>query len=213
MAINNFRDFLRPASWRGIPFEVAADDGEFGRNVVVHEFVQRNKPYVEDLGRKTRKFKMEAWVCAGVQNDFNPMPQRDALIAAVEEGGVGTLVHPFYGNLRGHISHIAVKQTTTVNGGMVSMTMEFIEAGDLEFRETASVDTLGRVNQSAGRVYETARNEFAERFSTAGAPGFVAKDARDMVKQLNAAIAKQPGVSGLFAQVSLNGLQNIRINR
>src|SRR5215207_3382694 len=109
---NNWRDNLRPASWRGISFQVSSDDAEFGRNVAVHEFVQRDKPYVEDLGRKTRRNKVEAWICANEANNFNPWPQRDALIEAVERGGVGTLVHPFWGSMRGHVLTVSVKQAS-----------------------------------------------------------------------------------------------------
>lgn len=211
MASNNWRNSLRPASWRGVAFQVAGDDAEFGRHAAVHEFVQRDRPYVEDLGRKTRKFKLEAWVCASIDNDFNPWPQRDALIAAVEQGGVGTLVHPYYGSLRGHVLGITVKQTSSTGGGMVGMSLDFTEAGELDFKSTTAVDTRGRVSDSATAVYTSARDEFAASFNTSGVPGFVADDARAMVQQLNAVLKSQPGPSGLPAQVSLNNLVNARV--
>lgn len=208
MAKNTFRQLLRPASWRGVPFEVAGEDSEFGRNVAVHEFVQRDKPYVEDLGRKARKFKLDAWLCAGPQNNFNPWPGRDALIAAVEQGGIGTLVHPFYGSLRGHVLHIAVKQTSTQGGGMIGLTLDFVEGGELEFKTTAVPDTRGRVSDSTQAVYSSAATEFSQNFNTAKAPSFVTKDAADLIKQLNSVVAKQPRADGVAAQVSVSSLQN-----
>lgn len=164
---NTFFDHLRPASWRGVPFEVNGDDAEFGRHVVVHEFPQRDKPYVEDLGRKVRKFKLDAWVCAHKDNGFDPWPQRDALIEAIEAGDVGTLVHPFWGSLQGYIVDVQVKQTSTTNGGYVNLQMEFVEAGELEFRAYASVNTEGQVISSEQGVYDAATADFALEFDSA----------------------------------------------
>lgn len=162
---NTFLEHLRPASWRGVPFEVNGDDAEFGRRVVVHEYPQRDKPYVEDLGRKTRKFALDAWVCAHVDNGFDPWAARDALVAAIEEGDVGTLVHPFWGSLQGHISNVKVKQTSTVNGGYVNLQMDFVESGELEFRASAVADTEGQVFSAEAAVYEAAVTDFAVTFS------------------------------------------------
>lgn len=162
---NTFLDHLRPASWRGVPFEVNVDDAEFGRRVVVHEYPQRDKPYVEDLGRKTRKFTLDAWVCAHVENGFDPWGARDALIAAIEEGDVGTLVHPFWGSLQGHISNVKVKQASTNNGGYVNLLMDFVESGELEFRASAVADTEGQVLSAEETVYNAAIDDFAVTFS------------------------------------------------
>jgi prophage DNA circulation protein len=163
---NTFFEHLRPASWRGVPFQVNGDDAEFGRHVVMHEYPQRNKPYAEDLGRKFRKFKLDAWVCADRTNGFNPWPERDALIEAIEAGDVGTLVHPFWGSLQGHIVSVAVKQTSTTNGGYVNFQMEFFEAGELEFRAYASVDTEGAVAASEEVVYESVVTDFSMAFDS-----------------------------------------------
>lgn len=167
MAVKNtFFDNLRPASWRGVPFQVNGDDAEFGRHVVVHEFPQRDKPYVEDLGRKVRKFKLDAWVCAHKNNGFNPWPERDALIEAVEAGDVGTLVHPIWGSMQGYIVNVQVKQTVHGNAGFVSLVLEFVEAGELEFRAYASVDTEGQVVESEQAVYDAVTEDFSSAFDS-----------------------------------------------
>jgi prophage DNA circulation protein len=163
---NTFLEHLRPASWRGVPFEVNGDDAEFGRRVVVHEYPQRDKPYVEDLGRKTRKFTLDAWVCAHVDNDFDPWGARDALIEAIEAGDVGTLVHPFWGSLEGNISNVKVKQTGTTNGGYVNFTMDFVESGEMEFRASAVADTEGQVLTGEEDAYNAAIDDFATTFTT-----------------------------------------------
>jgi prophage DNA circulation protein len=208
---NDWRDNLRPASWRGISFQVSSDDAEFGRNVAVHEFVQRDKPYVEDLGRKTRRNKVEAWICANEANGFNPWPQRDALIEAVERGGVGTLVHPFWGSLRGHVLTVSVKQSSTQNGGMIVLLLDFVEAGELEFRAQTFTDTAGRVKDSAQSVYGSIVEEFAQNFSVANVAGFVLDDAVAMMRQFTTTLSSIRRYSNLAAQVAAGNLGAIGI--
>ena len=48
---------LQKASFRGVPFEVTSASLTAGRRTVVHEYPQRDKPYVEDLGRASRKLR------------------------------------------------------------------------------------------------------------------------------------------------------------
>ena len=211
MTTNTWRENLRPASWRGVPFEVAGNEGEFGRNVAVHEFVQRDKPHVEDLGRKTRVFRMEAWICAGAQNGFNPWPQRDALIAAVEQGGIGTLVHPFYGSLRGHVTTIGVKESSSQLGGLVSLSMDFVEAGEREFRADVVEDTVGTVLGAADACYASVAEEFAMAFNTEDLPGFVLADAVDMVGQFLGVLAQSRKPPSLDSQIAVRNLSALGI--
>lgn len=90
----SWKDNLRPASFRGVPFQVDDDEGTFGRRVQVHEYPNRDKPYTEDLGRATRRFTINAYL---VGNDF--FEARDRLIVAIDTPGPGTLVHPYYGEV------------------------------------------------------------------------------------------------------------------
>ncbi|HYW57673.1 MAG TPA: DNA circularization N-terminal domain-containing protein [Polaromonas sp.] len=208
---NSWRNNLRPASWRGVVFEVGGDESDFGRNVAVHEFVQRDKPYVEDLGRKTRKLRLDAWICASIENGFNPWPQRDALIDAVEEGGIGTLVHPFYGSLRGHIVSMGVRQNSTQSGGMIGITLEFVEAGEKDFKASTIEDTRGAVGESAEATYAAAEEEFGGAFSIDGVREFVLTDAVGMLKQLKSVLVNVQRVQGIVAQVAQGNLGAIGI--
>jgi prophage DNA circulation protein len=208
---NTFLDNLRPASWKGVPFQVKGDDSEFGRNIAVHEFVQRDRPYIEDLGRKTRKLTLDAWIAASKDNNFDPWPQRDALITAVESGGKGTLVHPFYGTLQGSLFNLKVKQASTESGGMIVLSMEFIESGELEFRATLIQDTQGRVSSSVERVYAAVQPEFATAFSTDGVQGFVVDDAVASMKQFRDALYAVRRGQNLVSQVANGNLGAIEV--
>ena len=46
---------LNQASFRGVPFAVYGGDARFGRRLALHEYPGRDKPYIEDMGRSTRR--------------------------------------------------------------------------------------------------------------------------------------------------------------
>ena len=52
-------DQLRPASFRGVPFVVLAGTVSAGRRLARHEYPQRDIPYMEDMGRRAREYKVE----------------------------------------------------------------------------------------------------------------------------------------------------------
>lgn len=94
-------DELQQASLNGVPFGVLGDEGRFGRRVAVHEYPMKDKPWVEDLGRATRRINLTGFL---IENSLaygggDVLAQRDALVAAAETEGTATLVHPTLGRL------------------------------------------------------------------------------------------------------------------
>ena len=85
---------LRSASFRGVRFDVDARTVTVGRRVVLHEYPQRVTPYAEDLGRKARRYKVDAFIIGS-----DSAIRRDLLLAALEKPGPGQLVHPDFGTL------------------------------------------------------------------------------------------------------------------
>ena len=79
-------------SFRGVPFRTVDAEMRVGRRNVVNEYPQRDLPYVDDLGRRARRFVVEAYV---IGDGYRA--ERDALIAAFEAKGSGELIHPRYG--------------------------------------------------------------------------------------------------------------------
>lgn len=80
------------ASWRGVAFQLETSTIPIGRKTYVHEYAQSSGIFVEDNGRETHYYRLQAFV---IGDDFDL--QRDELIRALEEEGPGDLVHPFYG--------------------------------------------------------------------------------------------------------------------
>lgn len=163
----SWREQLRPASFRGVEFEVESNDGSFGRRIAVHEYPFRDLPYVEDLGRKAREIRIEAILLG---DDY--MAARDALIGAVEEEGPGSLVHPSLGELTVSIldGGMTVREST-FEGGMCRISFSCIESGEARF-PASSAATQVLVQQQATAANAVSASAFADGFSVTGLPGW-----------------------------------------
>ncbi|HBO8236478.1 TPA: hypothetical protein L5C36_005619 [Pseudomonas aeruginosa] len=179
--MTTWREQLQPASFRGVRFEVDSDSSPVGRRTQTHEFVQRDQPFVEDLGRQTREFKFTAFVIGADCYD-----KRDALLAALDKPGPGELVHPQFGKLNVTAGDCSVSHERR-EGGLVRFDLVFIEAGEkgfpvgtpntgrqlvkakgglLDMAGEKFLTAMGAVN--AGRAKMTAlQNALAVPFSTA----------------------------------------------
>lgn len=153
---------LFPASFRGVPFEVTTSDLQIGRRTQAFEYPQRDKPFIEDLGRSARQIELEAVI---VGADF--IPRMNRLIAAMEAQGAGTLVHPFLGEMT-----VTPQATTRVSYdthglGVATATLSFIESGEYEFPGTAT-DAADAIQSAANSIQDAAGNAFTEAFDIDG---------------------------------------------
>ena len=172
-----WRDQLRPASFRGVPFQV--DEGEVtgGRRLQVHEYPFRDKPYSEDIGRATRGYSITGFV---IGEDC--LAQRDALLAACETAGPGTLIDPWLGQIQVCLREPARVSHSKAHERVVQFTLIFVEAGDLSYPSVT--ESTGSATLSAADLLRSASLEdFVEKFKTAGVPAFVGDDALSFGKQ------------------------------
>lgn len=58
--MSTFEEKLWPASFRGVTFSVTDSSLTIGRRVHVFEYPQRDKPFVEDLGKSAREITLTA---------------------------------------------------------------------------------------------------------------------------------------------------------
>ncbi len=154
----SWRDSLRPASWRGVAFEVEATSGTFWRRVARHEYPQRDIPAIEDMGRATRELTISAFIIGD-----RYMQRRDQLIAAAEKPGPGVLIHPYLGRMRVVCESFSLGETTT-DGRMATLEFTFVEAGELTFPTGAAL-TKGKVESAADAVKAAAKTDFTNNFS------------------------------------------------
>lgn len=160
-----WRDQLQPASFRGVPFEVIAGTLTAGRRLARHEYPQRDLPYVEDMGRRAREYKVEAFI---IGPDY--MSGRDQLLAAIEEEGAGQLVHRYYGTQMVAVAECELTESTEF-GGMAKFTLQFVEAGE-QAEPTVDIDSGAELLQVQNVAYGAIMDDFTSQFSVDGLPSW-----------------------------------------
>jgi prophage DNA circulation protein len=162
---------LRPASFRGVPFQVNGTDFGAGRRVQVHEYPQRDMPWVEDLGRATREISFDGFLIGA-----NYIDQANQLLAALETSGPGALVHPWLGAMQVCLS--APARVRFDSGlGMATISMSFVEAGELSFpAPTSSTQVVSRL--TADGLASAAITDFSNTFTVNGFQSFVSSAAQ-----------------------------------
>lgn len=161
----SWRQDYRPGSFRGVPFVTTADERGGGRRNDVHELPGAEEPVIDDLGGRVRSFSLSAFV---IGNDY--FDRRDALIDALEAGGPGLLVHPYYGRMQVVVDEWTVSQSTD-DGGMASFEISFIKAG--EPPAVAAPDPMSLSLADADSVIDRAIGRFADGFTLGNLPDFV----------------------------------------
>jgi prophage DNA circulation protein len=195
-------NLIAGSSFRGVPFMVQDSGRTGGRRVVRHGFPFRNDPFVEDLGRKDRSFKVEGYVLG---EDY--MLKRDALLAALEDvDGPGQLVHIYHGVKRAICDDVEVKETRD-NGGIAMFSIVFCEAPAFTLAPTTTVDNVGKVSASATAARAATKAELVEQFTVAGLPAFAFTSAENGLRSasefLGEKLAPVAGTTQELAQ--LNG--------
>jgi prophage DNA circulation protein len=148
-SVSGWRASLRPASWRGVPFQVSQSEAIAGRRVHVHEYPFRDLPWAEDLGRRTRGIVIRGYLIGDDVAD-----QLQELQDAAEEKGSGQLVHPLRGDL--DVTLISLGSSDAWDEGrVVRIIMEFVETGERRFPSSA-VDGQADVNAAANALDQTA---------------------------------------------------------
>ncbi|MGN6105104.1 MAG: DNA circularization protein [Kofleriaceae bacterium] len=180
------------ASFRGVAFLVESAERGGGRRTVLHEFPLRDDPFVEDLGRKARPFRIDGYV---IGDDY--LSQRDALLAALEDtAGPGELVHPYHGVIRAICTTLSVRESRA-DGGMATFAIEFAETPAQSPAPTEVVDSVEQVSTSADAAHAATEAELVEKFDAAGLPAFARASAESVI-----AVAAEVLEAGLAPLIS-----------
>lgn len=161
-----WKDRLVDASFRGVPFKTEDESLTAGRRVETHEFVNRNKPYTEDLGKATSRPKFSAYV---IGDDC--YEQRDRLIEALNKPGPGTLIHPAYGEMSVCVDGEINVSSSSSEGRMVRFDLRFVEAGELTY-PTSGAATANTLVSSCSALDDCISDNF-DQFGMDGMPDFV----------------------------------------
>lgn len=150
---------LRPASFRGVAFEVESHSESGGRRVELHEYPLRDTPYAEDLGKKAGKWQIEAFLVNGKSGYAE---RRDKLREALNASGPGTLIHPYLGELSVSVDGYSLKETTR-EGGYCTFSISFVEAGQ-PVEPDVEKDTAANVLDKAEAAKEVATAGFLDEY-------------------------------------------------
>ena len=150
---------LRPASFRGVAFEVESHSESGGRRVELHEYPLRDTPYAEDLGKKAGKWQIAAFLVNGKSGYAE---RRDKLREALNASGPGTLIHPYLGELSVSVDGYSLKETTR-EGGYCTFSISFVEAGQ-PVEPDVEKDTAANVLDKAEVAKEAATAGFLDEY-------------------------------------------------
>ncbi len=206
-----WKERFRQGSFRGAAFFIDAADSDFGRRVVSHEFPQVEAPFVEDLGRKARKFSVECYVLG---NEY--LTARDLLLVALEKKGPGTLVHPLYGRIHVHVEGVKVRDSSTETR-MARFQISFVESGDtvlpavstdtVAVVKAAAISTKGRIKAAFAKVYDFAGLPYAETQSVLGAlqsASNAIREAQGAVNKISDFAKNLQDIGGALNQIALD---------
>lgn len=171
-----WRQALRPSSFRGVPFETRSRSLKGGRRLAEHVYPERDDSYPEDLGDKTGRWSVEAFI---VGPDY--MPARDRLIAALRQKGPGDYI-----DLWGRSHQVVVESwtlaETITQGGYCTIAIEMIAwAG--QSLHLVGADTGHAVRLAAATAETAVISDFAGRLDIRG-PGLLLDDLTLMVDGL-----------------------------
>lgn len=189
----SWRDQLLPASLDGVSFFVDSHDHAFGRRQAIHEYPERDKPYPEDLGRRTRQYTIEAYVLAsaivgGVRGD-DYFAARDALLRTCENPGTKQLVHPYLGALDVVVTDCRLRESTA-EGGVARFSIECVESGDNLF-PSATSDTAGAVGDACDAATAIVKNDFANMFDVDDTFAYLADSATATINKMSEELRKE----------------------
>lgn len=202
--MTTWRDELHPASFRGVPFHVDSDSMPVGRRTQVHEYPQRDKPLVEDLGRVTREIKMAAFV---IGEDF--LIKRDDLLNALDKPGAGELIHPWYGRLMVTATGCSVGHERR-EGGMARFDLVFVEDGEKGF-PAGVPNTARQLEESSETLLQSAIRRYKEAMAVVNRARLAVVVLQNGIAGVQAAIAQElRQLTGLVS--SVEALADMLIN-
>jgi prophage DNA circulation protein len=178
---------LLPASFRGVSFYCAESSVESGRKQVTHEFPNSDRRFVEDLGRFQNIFKIRAIVSGD-----NYIAARDALQAALEQPGIGLLVHPFFGNINVVAKPYTLTESLTSLGEAIfQLTFEKCEEN---IYPTGSVINLSRIFSFADNALFSFVDDITGLFNLIGSYPNNFLDALNLINRISDAFGVNTAV-------------------
>jgi prophage DNA circulation protein len=161
---------LDGASYRGAFFYVKSSEVAGGRKDAKKEFIDSDLQIIEDLGKKQRAFTINGIVSERRDNSGNVILSyfqvRDALLAALEKGKTGILIHPWYGEVLNVVCRTFTMSEDVTRLGECNVNMSF-EISNTDGVPLAIPSVLSKVATGTASAIDTATGIFAEIWNIA----------------------------------------------
>lgn len=186
----SWRDRLRKATYKGVPFFYEGVTSTIGRRTQVTDLPGRDVPHAEDKGRTTRRFRVTAYVL-GPDYDVD----RDRMVRAIEgeRQGAGLLVHPYWGNRQVRVVGDVPVHETTREGGMARFEITFVDVTE-EGLPVRRRDAQAELDSASDKVLSAVREAFEDVFSIAEAVQDIRDQAEAAVETVSEAIGEVKAV-------------------
>lgn len=195
---------LSPGSWRGLPFVLDNTPTKTGRRIALHEYPYKDSVWPEDLGKLPRHIQVSAFL---VGDDC--YSQKKAMIAACEQQGAGTLVHPTLGSMQVYLLSFQTVDRRD-RGRYVEVDFEFIDAASTAIAPAATLNTGSMVSKLAGALNTASAGSLGSTLAslspiatTIAAPANFAQQAVNMVNDPARALSAVSGLAGLYGRYAM----------
>lgn len=139
------------ASYDDIEFNYQDSTIEGGRKTITHEYPNKDKRYVEDLGGLEKKFTINAWTDDNVDDSI-----RDDLIKSLESSGIKTLVHPRFGTI--NVVCVGYTLNDNVNElgiSKITMNLEIASLNTLPSADRSNLGFIAKLKEDVNDYLET----------------------------------------------------------
>lgn len=184
----SWRDELRPASFKGVSFYVRDHSHDGGRRLDKNEYPRSDNYFVDDLGASIPVYNINAYVIGA-----NYITARNNLLTAIEQGGAGSLIHPYLGTKTVICETWSLRESQD-EGGFAVFNLAFAPQGQKIFPAN-SFSPFDLINNSANQLINFAVNAFTNGIIINNTPDYV----------IGSFINSIGGAGDIFTNIQNNG--------
>jgi|GEM_PF-1935655 len=136
-------DEIYTGSYKGAEFRIKSSSVKGGAKLIKHKLPNSSKQNMENLGPDERSYSFTAFI-----SEPNYTQKKNKLLAALEQGGTGLLVHPFFGNIENIVasSWSLVEDMTSIGEASFSLSFEVSSTDGLPSIDTSSKSIVSASN-------------------------------------------------------------------
>lgn len=156
--------------FKSIPIRIISAGITGGRKTIKKEFPNRDTQTIEDLGLQPRSYSLEILVSDIGKTAANQEPTqdyfdyRDTLIDAIENKGVGVLIHPFYGRIENVVATTYSINENFTSFGRSTISVTFETSADTGIPVQSST-ALSQIAELRKAVDTAVTDDIADNFS------------------------------------------------